>query len=125
MPAGKNDAHVRLYFNFEKTGQDSRMVFVKACAGKLTFRHGTDPESSVTVTVASGRGVVALSSGSTGRETRLVLLAMMLESCYVSSRTRSEALPEGYEHVKDFEDVKRKQQLDGLASSSLSDTSNP
>lgn len=47
----------------------------------------------------------------------------LCHKCYVSSRTREEALPEGYEDVKDFEDVKRKRQLDGLAASSLSDTS--
>lgn len=44
--------------------------------------------------------------------------------CYVSSRTRFEALPEGYEDVENIKDVvARKRQLGGLAASS-SDTSN-
>ena len=48
----------------------------------------------------------------------------LCHKCYVSSRTRSEALPEGYEDVKGFKDVvARKRQLDELAASVPSDTS--
>lgn len=44
--------------------------------------------------------------------------------CYVSSRTRFEALPDGYEDVETFKDVlARKRQLDEVAAGSL-DASN-